>query len=176
MLTDRLEFGRLLELAERSALGEFRVSADSFPRLQKILAEGQPGELDLRIAFSRAGESLPQVRLRVAGSLGLTCQRCLDRLDWPLGLDVTLTLVADERETEQLADPFDSVEVPADGLWLPEVIEDEILAAVPIAAVHAGQEQCRPDLAPGEDESSAVLPFASLRELIRQQGGNGKQD
>ena len=88
MLTDRLEFGRLLELAERSALGEFRVSADSFPRLQKILAASQPGELDLRIAFSLAGESLPRLHLRMQGSLGLTCQRCLERLDWPLGLDV----------------------------------------------------------------------------------------
>jgi uncharacterized protein len=174
MLTERMEFGRVLELAERSALGEFRVSADRFPRLQKILAEGQPGELDLRVAFSLVGENLPQLSLRAQGSLGLVCQRCLERLDWPLGLNVQLALVADEREAEQLADPFDSVEVPADGLWLAEVIEDEILAAVPIAAVHTEQKDCRTEVAPDEADAPGARPFALLRDLMQEQGGNGK--
>ena len=174
MLTERLEFGRLLELAGRNALGEFRVSADSFPRLQKILAEGQPGELDLRIAFSLAAEGLPQLDLQVRGGLALVCQRCLESLDWPLDLDVRLALVVDERETEQLADPFDSVDVPVDGLWLAEVIEDEILAAVPIAAVHAGPDECRAGQAQEDTGARAARPFASLRDLMGQQGGNGK--
>jgi len=174
MLTERLEFGRLLELAGRNARGEFRVSADSFPRLQKILADGQPGDLDVRIAFGLAAEDLPRLELRVQGSLGLNCQRCLDRLDWPLGLAVELALVTDEQQTEQLADPFDSVDVPTEGLWLPEVIEDEILAAVPIAAVHAEQEQCRAATALDEAGDRASRPFASLRELMQEASGNDK--
>jgi uncharacterized protein len=174
MLTERLEFGRLLELAGRNALGEFRVSADSFPRLQKILVDDQPGELELRVAFALAGDGLPRMRLRVEGSLGLICQRCLERLDWPLGLDVQLALLADEKDAEQLADPFDSIAVPADGLWLAEVIEDELLAAMPIATVHTEQKRCRATAAPDETDDRTARPFASLRERMQQQGGSGK--
>jgi len=174
ILTDRLEFGRLLELAGRNSIGEFRVSADSFPRLKTILADGQPGELHLRIAFSLVDENRPQLDIQVRGQLGLVCQRCLDRLEWPVDLDVSLALVSDEDEADQLPDPFDSVEVPTDGLWLPAAAEDEILAAVPIAAVHADRQRCAAAAAPDATDGRSARPFASLRDLMEQQRGDGK--
>ena len=125
-------------------------------------------------------ESFPVVQVQVMGTIDLTCQRCLAPVSWPLDLDVALTAVASDELAGELADPFDSVVLDEEGgLALRAAVEDEILAALPLAPLHGDGVACRtagPEL-PAADENpprKSTTPFADLGRLMRQDGRNDR--
>jgi uncharacterized protein len=149
------------------------------PRLAGLLAkDGAADQLLVEAQFGQGPEGYPQVRLRISGTLGLVCQRCLKRVDWPLAIDVSLTIVASEAETANLADPFDSLLLDADGeLALLTAVEDEVLSALPLAPLHGEGTQCRPGTGAdgGPKAEPANRPFAGLDELLGR-GERGRRD
>ncbi len=109
----------------------------------------------------------PALRLKAKGTLQLTCQRCLGALGFPLEVDAMLVLARDKAEIEaQPVDP-DSADRIVGGreMAVGELLEDEILLAIPFAPRH-GQCSGTDDRA-GEDK---VSPFADLRGLLKQGG------
>ena len=99
------------DLVARRAQLDFRFPAASLPRLASLAAAvDEPAkvpldELHARLAFQPGAEGYPQLHLIVGGSVVLACQRCLKALDWPVDVDVRLTMVRTDREAEALADP-----------------------------------------------------------------------
>lgn len=171
---------RLAELAATESRLSGGISAGSLPRLAKLLAEGTAGDvLEVELRFHAGPESHVVMDLRVAGELQLVCQRCLGAVPWSPGLEVRLTIVPDEEAADRLAEPYDSVLLDARGaLAAAVVVEDEILAAMPLAPVHEDEKDClstAPDDRQGEPEApeEMVRPFAGLRAL---QGRAGKKD
>lgn len=179
MLPERIGSAQLAEMAAQGASRVARVRADALPRLAGLLArDGASDKLLLEAEFAQGPEGYPQVRLRISGTLGLVCQRCLKRIDWPLAIDVSLTIVANEAETANLADPFDSVLLDAEGeLGLVVAAEDEVLAALPLAPVHDEGVPCRAESVAtvARQGEPANRPFAGLDELMGR-GGRGRND
>jgi uncharacterized protein len=179
MLPERIGSAQLAEMAAQGASRVARVRASALPRLAGLLAkDGASDQLWLEAEFAQGPEGYPQVRLRISGTLGLVCQRCLKRIDWPLTIDVSLTIVAHEAETRDLADPFDSVLLDAEGgLELILAAEDEVLAALPLAPVHVEGAPCRAEsvAAVAPQGELANRPFAGLDELMGR-GGRGRRD
>jgi len=131
-------------------------------------------ELDVRVGFALGPEGFPVARIRVAGTIFLTCQRCLASVSWPVDVDVALTAVGSDALANELADPFDSVVLDEEGgLALRAAVEDEILAALPIAPWHDAEE-CGVAL---EQEQSPrqSRPFAGLAKLMHRSGGDGDE-
>ena len=158
--------------------------AGELPRLYEAVARGpgvQDRPLDVEIAFWKGAEALPVVQIRVHGVLHLTCQRCLATVSWPLDVDVALTAVASEAQAEELADPFDSILLDEEGgLPLRAVVEDEVLAALPLAPLHADAAACgRPGVEAGESAGAAITtvnrPFAGLETLMGRRSGDGDE-
>lgn len=141
--------------------GVWRLS--DFPRLREVLAS-DGGEVAYEISGVRDERGRPSLRLKVSGTLALRCQRCLEPMAFEVNTDETLVLAATLAEIH--AEPADaqardrvlaSKEMP-----LRELVEDELLLAVPYAPRH---ESCT--AAGTEPQAGKVLPFAGLRSLMR---------
>jgi uncharacterized protein len=181
MLVERIGSSQFAEMSAQGASVAGSLRPAELPRLRAVIARplGGPDEpLEVSAGFALGPESYPVVQLRVSGTIYLTCQRCLAPVNWPLDLDVALTAVASDEMADELADPFDSVLLDEEGgLALRAVVEDEILAALPLAPLHgdgAGCRSTRPELAgPDENPQRKVnMPFADLGTLMRRDDRN----
>jgi uncharacterized protein len=134
-----------------------------FPRLRDALAS-DAGEVAYEISGVRDERGRPSLRLKVNGTLMLRCQRCLETM--PLDVDIDQTLVLAATLAEIHAEPADSHApdrvVAGKEMALRELIEDELILAVPYAPRH---EDCEP--AGAGDRTEKVSPFAELRSLMR---------
>lgn len=163
IVIDSLEFAR----AERHLSG--RVAVATLQRLADVLADRQ-GEL----AWSVRGELAPDnagVRqawlvITLAGELHLVCQRCLTSLPWQLDVETRLLLVPPGKDwpDESLigfedGSNADPVEALMEQVLL-DLVEDEVLLALPIAPRH---ESCAVPV--HDDGRLAASPFAGLSAL-----------
>jgi len=134
-----------------------------FPRLHDMLA-GHDGEVAYEVEGVRDGRGRPALRLMVRGRLELRCQRCLDALPFEVQADEVLVLAGTQAEID--AEPADVYTadrvVAAKEMPVRELVEDELILALPYAPRHAG---CSARAPTGAAEK--VLPFAGLRGLMR---------
>lgn len=101
------------------------------PRLAALLADRAGGlQVDLQAQREGAGEAW--LRGRIQGTLALTCQRGLHPFEWPCTLPVALRLVSSEAEEERLLKDYEPYLVQDDRLPLRELVEDEVLLALPM--------------------------------------------
>jgi uncharacterized protein len=133
------------------------------PRLRDLLAS-DAGEVAYEISGVRDERGRPGLRLRVRGKLSLRCQRCLEPMEFEVNTDETLVLAATLAEIH--AEPADAHApdrvVAGREMALRELIEDELILAVPYAPRH---EDCVAAGADGDMERSS--PFSGLRGLMR---------
>ncbi len=119
---------------------EGTLALSSLERLHDLLAEAA-GEVSFRIGglTGERGESL--LHLEVSGSLPLACQRCLETVPFDLDADVLLELLPEGTEVSQDEMEDDTRDfLPVAGkLDVAELVEDEILLALPVAPRH---ERC----------------------------------
>jgi uncharacterized protein len=134
-----------------------------FPRLRDVLAS-DGGEVAYEVRGVRDERGRPGLRLKVNGTLALRCQRCLEPMPFEVHTDETLVLAATLAEIH--AEPADAHApdrvVAGKEMALRELIEDELILAVPYAPRH---ENCVP--AGAGDRAEKVSPFAGLRGLMR---------
>ena len=179
MLAERIGSSQLAEMSAQGATLSASVRPADLPRLRQFVVAG-PGvpaaPLAVDVGFQPGPEGFPVVRIQAQGTLHLVCQRCLAPVGWPLVVDVALTVVATDGATSGIASPFDSVVLDAEGdLPLRSVVEDEILAILPLAPLHANETECRPGIRRAEPQSDTpprqtTRPFADLATLLSRQG------
>jgi len=133
------------------------------PRLRDTLAN-DAGELAYEVNGVRDERGRPSLRVRVRGALPLRCQRCLEPMQFEVQTDETLVLAATLAEIH--AEPADAHApdrvVAGREMALRELIEDELILAVPYAPRH---ESCT--AGPATDAAGKISPFAGLRGLMR---------
>jgi len=77
----------------------------------------------------------------IDGALVLQCQRCLRSFEWPLHVSVALRLVFSEEEENRVMQDAEPYRIEDDVLQLHDVVEDEVLLALPIAPL-CDREDC----------------------------------
>ena len=151
------------EFAESGRTLRGSAPLSEFPRLRDVLAEAR-GALEYEVSGVRDDKGRQALRVRINCLLQVRCQRCLEALELPVDLDATLVLAGsmDEMEAQPLdVDGADWVLAGKD-MRLGELLEDELLLAVPYAPRH--------DRCGKEDGNSAAgagtSPFVGLCGLI----------
>jgi len=160
---------------------EGRWAGAELPRLAESTTPPQdtpPAEVAWRAQGRRVpvtgGE--PELWLRIAAQVPvwLTCQRCLRPFEMPVEIDRQLRFVRDEAEAEVLdAELDDDVLALPRALDLRELVEDELLLALPLVPRH---ETCPAPLSHSSgqfDEPAAPErenPFAALQGLKTRRG------
>lgn len=118
------------------------------------------------------GEAELWLAMQVQAPVWLTCQRCLQPYQLPLALDRRLRFVRGEAQAEALdAEIDDDVLALSRSLDLRELVEDELLLALPLVPRHDVCPQPLPmaidaDAQP-EGEAERPNPFAALQGLKR---------
>ena len=127
------------------------------------------GELRYELTGGTDAKQRLQLELTVAGTINLTCQRCLGSLAYAIATRTKLLVLTGEAGAET-ADIDDLDGVPADAhtdVW--SLVEDEVLLAIPLAPRHA-EDQCSPAVKTAGQQ--AVSPFAVLAKLAQQRTKN----
>ncbi len=156
---DRLVAGQL------SFDGE--VALTSMPRLQDRLqaANGTAPVAQAKLSFGKEhGASV--ARVRVAAEVPLRCERCMGLLSWPVKTAATLVLVADLSSADAAPAGLEPVLAEHGRVVLRDLIEEELLLALPLIARHEDAADCAAGSAP-EDEITQQ-PFAQLKDLLKQ--------
>lgn len=157
------ETADFLKQAERNVSLEGVFPLASLERLGAVLSDTE-GELRVRLSFgSKAGFQCLQGT--VEADLKLICQRCLEAMDHSVLSSFKFGLVLDEDEISDLPAEFEPYLVTGDEQSIIDLLEDELLLSLPIAATH--QEECSEFLRKHDEqrrvEKEASSPFAVLK-------------
>ena len=113
--------------------------AEDLPRLADALASGG-GDCDwparYLLRFGRDSEGRALVMGRAALTIRLVCQRCLETVSMPLDAPIALALVRDAAQAEALPDHLDPMEVEQGRIRPLDLVEDELLLAIPQIPMH----------------------------------------
>ena len=149
--------------ARRVLEGEVPLSA--MPRLGSLL-DASDGLARYRIEFGRDDLHVPYARLWVDAELPLVCQRSLQGFVMPARIEQSLGLIRDEAEEAALPPGYEALLVPEDGRIVPvELVEDELIMAVPVVPVAPGSEAVERDWPVEGQEAEMAHPFAALSAL-----------
>lgn len=151
------------------------VPCAAFPRLVELLLDTD-ALLAVDVQVGRSSSGVPLVTGHVAGRVEQQCQRCLEPVSGDLDVEFRLAVVVPGNEELAPAD-FEPWHADASDMTLGEVIEDELLLALPMVARHddaeCGPLAARLTGAAGESDDGAEdsqaqerdNPFAVLRQL-----------
>lgn len=147
---------------------EGRIPLAAMTRLRDSLLEPE-GDARYVLAFGTDALKLPYAELRIEAELPLECQSSLQRFLLPVRLDQRLGLIRDEADEAALPPDYEALLVEADGMLKPaELVEDELILALPVVPVSPDAEAVERDFAPTVEETAQASPFAALAGLKKE--------
>lgn len=145
------------------------ISSKDMVRFAPLLAQAE-STITVDLTFGLGENRIPYIKGHIEGELIVVCQRCLKKMNQLVSADVYLGLVKNKDQMDRLPDQYDPLlveDVPV-SLW--EIVEDELLLALPQVALHE-DESCN-DSARQFTHTEEVVeekpnPFAVLKDLKR---------
>lgn len=149
---------------------EGELAVKLLPRLAAMLPESA-ARLAVRL---EAGEQRGVARLTggIEGTLPMECRRCGKAFDWRLAAPVDLRLVRSEAEERQALADSEPWRIEHDELALREVVEEEVLLALPVLPRCQSCENeiaaaPREEAPPAVEEPRRDNPFAALKKQLK---------
>jgi uncharacterized protein len=154
-------------LADERRQMDVAIPLERFERIAGYLAD-HDGMVTGSVAFSRAEGRVIAEGKREA-HLKVRCQRCLQLMSLPVESSSRVALLESEAAASAVPPELETALAPEGRVRLADLVEEELLLALPAAPRHEGQcpgEQ-RPQEAVQESISqSTQRPFAALGELL----------
>lgn len=154
-----------LKQAERNVRLEGVWPLAGLERLSEVLSDNS-GELYARVSFS-SGAGYLCMQGSIDAALVLNCQRCLEPMQHEVSERFKFGLITSEEEADELPADIEPYLVEGEEQSLIDVLEDELLLSIPIAAMH--QEECSEYLRQLNEkrrvEKEKSNPFAVLKDL-----------
>ncbi|MDQ3159584.1 MAG: DUF177 domain-containing protein [Pseudomonadota bacterium] len=150
-----------------SARREFegRIPLAAMTRLAGSLIDTE-GDVRFRLAFGTDELRVAYVEIGIDAELPLECQSSLDRFLFPVRIEQRLGLIRNEADELALPEGYEALLVDADAMLRPaELVEDELILALPVVAVAPDADVVERDFAPAVEETAAANPFAALAGL-----------
>ena len=158
------------KLADQGAEIHVETRVSELPRLAEF-RDSQENPVQVALKFDRHdGERT--ISGDIETRLVMSCQRCLEPVEVDVHARVALTLVWTEEQAKALTEGQDPCLLHDEKLPFAELLEEEILLALPAVATH---EQCPTPLEAdtgGDDQAESPQrdnPFAVLAELKGRQ-------
>ena len=178
-LEDPLDVG---QLAAQQAELDRSYPVAGFERLQGSLARPD-GRVTAEFRFHDTG-TYPAREGAVRATVWLVCQRCLGEFETVLESPVRVAFVATDAEAARVPEEYDAVTAPHGRVQIEELVEDELLLALPLVPMHATPADCALQTAvqvdrdaeadkaevaaPPEAKSPVQRPFGDLRNLLKR--------
>ena len=147
---------------------EGRIPLATMVRLRDSLLQPE-GDARYVLAFGIDALKVPFAELRIEAELPLECQSSLQRFLLPVQLVQRLGLIRDEADEAALPPDYEALLVEADGMLKPaELVEDELILALPVVPVAPDAEAVARDFTPTAEETAQANPFAALAGLKKK--------
>jgi uncharacterized protein len=173
----RLMFGRLPETIDPIPLAEqgVRLTGElllpAMTRLASLCAVCE-GRASVDLKFAHEPHGLRFLRARIEARVGVVCQRCLQPMDVLLQPEPVLALFRPGESQAGMPDEAEALVVET-GWSLTDLVEDELLLAMPMMPRHATGECATRAPAAGNEPQVEVTtqrpnPFAVLEKLRKR--------
>lgn len=170
-------------MAHGGLVWEHEFSDTSFERLADAAVSIQP-QVTIKLQFAKL-DKRPTIHGEMQAEVELVCQRCMRNMQYPLHETFELMLIEKEAELVSVPETHEPWIANALHLNVFELVEEQLLLALPLIAKHADERECaqanadvlnqsQPDepvsLSSDADGASDVRrPFGNLRDLLRKQ-------
>jgi uncharacterized protein len=154
---------------------EFSIPLAELPRVSHEVASRE-GEASGRVRFSRQqGQAVAD--LEVSTQPEVVCQRCMQPMRWPVKMKSRVALVSDYDAADRVPEGFEVYLVEADCVSVRDLVDEEIMLALPNVPRHAEGSECarrevqlpgQADEPDAEANSQVQKPFAQLGELLKR--------
>jgi len=154
---------------------EFTIPLAELPRVSHELSAAD-GEARGKVRFSRQlGQAVAE--LDVSAAPEVVCQRCMQPMRWPITVKSRIALVSDYNAADRVPEGLEVFLVEADSISVRDLVDEEILLALPHVARHAEGSECAGSKMqlPGQEaeaeeaaDSQVQKPFAQLGELLKR--------
>lgn len=124
-----------MHLAERGVRLKGEIELSRMTRLAPLLKE-QEGAVWVDILFSKNNEGVQCINGELKGGLTVLCQRCLEPMQIPIRAELRLELIDTLAAEPRITDNYEPLLVTAGSVSLIELVEDELLLALPISPMH----------------------------------------
>ncbi len=163
VLPESVDAWRMVQ-ARRSFQGSLPLA--SMPRLRGSLA-AVDGTVDFDLEFGKDELGVAHLRVRADAMLPLTCQRTLEVFRLPVHVDSRLGLIAQEADEAALPGGYEPLLTTDGAVHLADVVEDELILALPVVPVRPGAEHQEPAFAGAVQDGAkgSQNPFTVLRNL-----------
>lgn len=160
----------LIEPAQAARNGRryrLSVAQSRFPRLMEMLQDEGERMVEVSLDFFQEPETgYPAFTLKLKTPLALQCQRTLDTYDEPVDAVYSAVVVNDAAEAKLVPEAYDAWQLEAPRLNPWQMIEDELLLAIPQVPRKPGEALVWRD---GERVADEVeTPFAALKDLLKK--------
>ena len=162
-----------LNFAQKAKIGfeiQGKLPIKQFKRLNEALLSDE-GDIEVELKFDRACP-VPFIVGHIKTELQLRCQRCMQAMSHSVDVDFKLGLVQNEAQMEKLEDEFEPYLLESDNNHLPDMLEEELLLALPLVAMHEFdcsdylQKQVFEQQDKVEKTEEKENPFSVLKDLL----------
>ena len=161
----RIEPKRLARIGETIA-GEYAIHA--MQRLVELLQDST-GKVIFRLEFIfDEGQNIPLIRGNIKARVNIPCQRCLSGMEFKINNPVFLGITTSVGDSVSLLDDCELLQLDEDSIPLQDLIEDELILALPISAMHKAHECKATELIDKIKDKNRSSPFAALDKLNRK--------
>jgi uncharacterized protein len=155
LIINNLEFAKnQLKLSDNLAMAQL-------PRLADMLVNQQKTQVQFQLSGASKQFRQPSLHLTIKADISVICQRCLEQMLVNLNLNFDYLISETEISEAEENDEIDWLEANYE-MDVCELIEDELLLALPIAPTHA--HDCSKLNTQSGDKPN---PFAALKGLIK---------
>jgi len=158
-------------LAETQAGIDFSVPLAELPRLRSRFASVE-GSVHGHVQFAREA-GIAMAELTMSGTAKLACQRCLEGMDVVVESRVRVGLIGAQAEIGRVPEDLEPMLAPEGRVSVGELVEEELLLALPIVPLHADAGECAvaasaPRVTDQQEEPATQRPFERLGELLKR--------
>lgn len=157
------------KLADAGAALEGNLPLEQLERLTGSVANAD-GSVHVRLVFGRDEQRTVTFRSELKVEVKMICQRCLELVSLPIHSECEYAVIHEGASSQHLPKHYEVLEVGEETLGVKELVEDELLLALPIVPLHAS-DVCQ---APGPETTSKSQenfersnPFSVLAQLKR---------
>ena len=150
------------------------VPVKSLTRLSNLL-QSSDGDVQVSVVFEPGADDHPVIEGEVKAAVSAMCQRCLKAMPLEIETEFRLVVLNLDTEVDETTGLFDSVLMENDEIDLYDLVEDELLMAMPLSPMHSANDDCavsgkyRSDI--DVQQSSAAetqRPFKDLGKLFAE--------
>jgi len=133
-----------IRLAARGEHLRGTIPLKQMKRLTNALSYAE-GDVFIDVEFSVDMNQVVILAGEIKTDARLICQRCMGEMELPIAIDFQLAFVRSEAEMERLPEGYEATLIDNTTMMLSDIIEDEILLALPPIAKHL-DENCHSEI------------------------------